>query len=227
MRGEGSRTATREATLGQDRRMDPVRDLSQLLLDGAHRVADPRELGADSWSSSGTEGCAARSSTASETSCCCVPSWRLRSILRRVSSAWVTMRLRELARALWLSALEIAVAIRLVTSAKRASASTGNSTEPSEPSINAPRPPRRRMRDSARVSPNALERRQLDRGPTLGDGQVPHPAERSRRSGSGCDIPSLPSVSRWIGCWSPRPDGKRRGDPRQRAPSSCSRGDAR
>ena len=45
--------------------------------------------------SSGAFACAARTSSASETSCCCAPSCRSRSIRRRVASAVATIRARE------------------------------------------------------------------------------------------------------------------------------------
>ena len=64
----------------------------------------------------GAFACAARTSSASETSRCCAPSCRSRSIRRRVASAVATIRAREASSSARLSALAIAVATISVNS---------------------------------------------------------------------------------------------------------------
>jgi hypothetical protein len=69
--------------------------------------------------SGGTAACEARSSSASETSRCCAPSCRSRSIRRRVASAVATIRAREASTSARLSAFAIAVATSSVNCARR------------------------------------------------------------------------------------------------------------
>ena len=75
--------------------------------------------------SAGIAAWAARSSSASETSCCCAPSCRSRSIRRRVASAVARIRAREASSSSWLSAFAIAVASSSVNSLSRSSVSGG------------------------------------------------------------------------------------------------------
>ena len=72
-----------QAAFGQDRRMDPVGQLPQVLHGTRQAVGDRASCALSSGSSSATVASAVRTSSASDTSRCCVPSCRSRSIRRR------------------------------------------------------------------------------------------------------------------------------------------------
>jgi hypothetical protein len=93
-----------------------------------------------------------------------VPSWRSRSILRRVWSDAVTMRLREAASCDLLSAFAIAVATSSVNSAICCSASAGNRSRV-VPAAIAPQSEPPTMIGTATVHRTPNRRKRWSRGP--------------------------------------------------------------
>ena len=76
----------RETVVGEDRRMDPARELTELLESERQLVARLRDQLRSSRGSSASRDSAMRRWSASVTRRCCAPSWRLRSSRRRSAS---------------------------------------------------------------------------------------------------------------------------------------------
>ena len=89
----------REPSVGEQRRVDAAREVAQVL--EGRRGLRPAARRASRWLSLGrvaSRFARRPSCTLSATSCCCTPSWMLRSSLRRSSSCAATRRCRDARR---------------------------------------------------------------------------------------------------------------------------------
>ena len=171
-----------EPALGEDRRMDPERDLAEVVERVREPVDDVGQLARDAARAPRAAfACAARSSSASETSCCCAPSCRSRSIRRRVASAVATIRAREASSSARPSAFAIAVATSSVNFASRPPCRPAAARRSREPTAMTPQ--RRPSTTTARPPRTAASRRLAQR-PRLGP-RRPGVVDARREAGLG------------------------------------------